>query len=374
MPGLALVSTPAYPARMTRATTKGTGAAIEHAEVVLPAAPLDETLTFFVEVLGFRVASISPADEPRTAVLAGHGLRIRLDPDATEAGTLRLGCTTLPEERELEAPNGTRVELVLAQGPMEVPELRPSLSIARLEEAAWKTGRAGMRYRDLLLDRQGGRFAASHIKVERDGPVPDYVHHHRVRFQIIFAWRGRVRLAYEGQGPDFVMEAGDCILQPSGIRHRVLESHGLEVVELASPARHETHGDLELELPTPRAGDDAPERVRRFLHHRRAEASVTHEGASGFEVRTIGLAGPTDGLAEARVLRSPDSAHARFEPHGGELLFRFVLDGGLSVELATGETVALVAGDALAVPPDLAHTVHAEPGAELFEVRLPAPR
>jgi hypothetical protein len=48
------------------------------------------------------------------------------------------------------------------------------------------------------------------------------------------------------------MAAGECVLQPPGIRHRVLEcSPGLEVIELATPAVHATFADHELTLPTP---------------------------------------------------------------------------------------------------------------------------
>ena len=48
--------------------------------------------------------------------------------------------------------------------------------------------------------------------------------------------RGWVRVVYEDQGEPFVMEAGDLVLQPPGIRHRVLESSpGLEVVEITLP-------------------------------------------------------------------------------------------------------------------------------------------
>ena len=86
------------------------------------------------------------------------------------------------------------------------------------------TGRAGMIYRDLLPDRQGGRFIASHITIPDGGPVPDYVHHHDVRFQVIHCVRGWVDVVYEDQGPPFRMHAGDTVLQPPHIRHRVLEA------------------------------------------------------------------------------------------------------------------------------------------------------
>ena len=53
---------------------------IRSAEIVLPCADLQASLAFFTESLGFRVAAIFPADAPTVAVLAGHGVRIRLDP------------------------------------------------------------------------------------------------------------------------------------------------------------------------------------------------------------------------------------------------------------------------------------------------------
>ena len=110
-----------------------------------------------------------------------------------------------------------------------------------------------MRYRDLIPDRWGGSFVASHITIPEGGPVPDYVHFHKVRFQMIFVKSGWVRLVYEDQGDPFVMVAGDCVLQPPEIRHRVLESSpGLEVIEIGCPALHETIADWSLALPNGR--------------------------------------------------------------------------------------------------------------------------
>src|SRR5207237_1333899 len=116
---------------------------------------------------------------------------------------------------------------------------------------AWGRGRAGMQYRDLIPGRLGGRVIASQIRIPDGGPVADYVHHHRVRFQMIYCRRGWVRVVYEDQGPPFAMREGDCVLQPPGIRHRVLEaSRGLEVIEVSAPSDHETFRDHELELPS----------------------------------------------------------------------------------------------------------------------------
>ena len=53
------------------------------AEVLVPSAVLTEDLDFFTKVLGFRLELIYPADDPRVAVVSGHGLRLRLERGAT---------------------------------------------------------------------------------------------------------------------------------------------------------------------------------------------------------------------------------------------------------------------------------------------------
>ena len=53
--------------------------AIQSAELVLPAAELDETLAFFTGQLGFRVVSVFPADDPQAIVVDGYGQRLQLN-------------------------------------------------------------------------------------------------------------------------------------------------------------------------------------------------------------------------------------------------------------------------------------------------------
>ena len=58
-----------------------------------------------------------------------------------------------------------------------------------------------------------------------------------------FLWRPLccAPVAYENQGPPFLLRPGDMVIQPPEIRHRVLESSdGLEVVEIGCPADHVT--------------------------------------------------------------------------------------------------------------------------------------
>ena len=148
-----------------------------------------------------------------------------------------------------------------------------------------------MQYRDLIPGRLGGQFIASHIRIPDGGETPDYVHYHKVRFQMIYCKTGWVRVVYEDQGPPFILEAGDCVLQPPEIRHRVLESSaGLEVIEISSPAIHETWADHELILPT---SQHLPERIfngQKFVRHQAKTAEWKPSRYEGFEERDTGIA------------------------------------------------------------------------------------
>ena len=61
------------------------------AEVRLPTNELRDDIPFFTNVLKMRMDTIYPADDPTVAVFSGHGLRVRVDANASEpAGTLRI--------------------------------------------------------------------------------------------------------------------------------------------------------------------------------------------------------------------------------------------------------------------------------------------
>lgn len=353
---------------------------IEAAEVVLPCADLDATLAFFTEQLGFRVAAIFPADHPAVAVINGHGLRIRLQRGASGSpGVLRLVCRDVAELADgatsLTAPNGTRIELADADPPLVLPPLRQSFVLTRMaDDASWGTGRAGMRYRDLIPDRQGGRFIASHIRIPGGGPVPDYVHYHRVRFQMIYCYRGWVRVAYEDQGPPFELRAGDCVLQPPRIRHRVLESSpGLEVIEIGCPAEHETLADQDLQLPTSTVDRERDFGGQRFVRHEAATASWRPWRLAGFEARDIGIGAATDGVAGVHVARPAGNPPVQVAGHDAELVFDFVLEGAVTLHCEGHDVHRLAAGDCFVVPAGVPHALAECSGdLELLEVSLPA--
>ena len=125
----------------------------------MPCFELAPTLAFFTG-LGFRLEAIHPADDPRVAVVSGHGVRLRLEREACGSpGVLRLACqdpaTVGGGSTSLTAPNGTIVRLEAANPPVVLPELQASFVLSRFRNAHFAEGRAGMRYRDLVPGRLG---------------------------------------------------------------------------------------------------------------------------------------------------------------------------------------------------------------------------
>jgi quercetin dioxygenase-like cupin family protein len=151
------------------------------------------------------------------------------------------------------------------------PGLRPPL-LGKEGSQNWVRGRARMEYRDLIPDRLGGKVVASHIRLTDGGEVPDYVHYHKIDFQVIYCLKGRIKVVYEDQGEPFWLETGDLVLQPLEIRHRVLEcTAGAEVIEITSPAEHETWVEHDLKLPSPNVTGGREFGGRRFFRYRRVD-------------------------------------------------------------------------------------------------------
>jgi quercetin dioxygenase-like cupin family protein len=230
-----------------------------------------------------------------------------------------------------------------------------------------------MRYRDLIPGRQGGRFIASHIVIPDAGPVPDYVHYHRIRFQMIYCHRGWVRVVYEDQGEPFVMEAGDCVLQPPEIRHRVLESSAdLHVIELSCPAAHDTVAEHVIALPSDSLAPQRDFAGQRFHRHRAGAAAWEPSALDGFERRDLGIGAATAGLAAVEVVRGCAGAPLTLYAHEAEVRFVFVLAGQCVLHRDGHPPQPLAAGDAVTVPPGERHGFAPCGAFELLDVRVGA--
>ena len=347
------------------------------AEVRLPTQELRDDLPFYTKVLGMRLDTIYPADNPEVAVLSGHGIRLRIEKGASEApGTLRI-LTDNPESfaggaRRLTAPNGTVVEIEELHPPLVLPATEHAFVVRRLaDQAPWIIGRAGMQYRDLVPSRLGGAMIASHIRIPDGGPVPDMVHFHKVGFQLIFCIRGWVDVVYEDQGPPIRLTAGDCFIQPPEIRHRVLHaSDGIEVIEIGVPAEHVTEIDHVMTLPTPHLRPDREWQGQRFVFNEGAKGQWQPFRIPGFIARDTTINAGTKGVASVMVAR-PDGV-APWTRHQGDILFTFVMGGAMTLEGEGKDPFRLSPGDAFVIPPGMATRYgDATPDLELLEVSLP---
>ncbi|MDE2846642.1 MAG: cupin domain-containing protein [Gemmatimonadota bacterium] len=383
---------------------------IQGAEIRLPSEDLTADLGFFMKTLGFRMDKIYPADYPTVSVLSGHGLTIRLEQDASEPpGTLRILCrdpaALAGGETVLTAPNGTRIEIVQADPPLEIPPTQHAFLVRRLKDnTPWVIGRAGMHYRDLVPGRLGGSIIASHIRIPDAGPVPDVVHYHTVGFQLIFAYRGEVKLVYEDQGPPFMLKAGDCVIQPPEIRHRVLESsENLQVIEIGVPADHVTTIDHEVELPTRVLNPDRVFGGQTFCRHQLKDAVWEPWRLAGFEARETGIGEATGGVASVQVARATTGAKdgsaggdasgsdasgsgtdggpdgrspgggEQVTSHTGDILFTFVMEGEVTLNGENQVAHRLEAGDAYVIPPHTKTSLtDRSADLELLEVALPS--
>jgi len=354
---------------------------VREAEIVVPSKDIRDDLPFFIGTLGFRLDQIFPADSPAVAVVSGYGVRLRLDSRCTEqipVPALRLladdPSVVADGAARLTAPNGMTIEIAQYDPALEIPETKHNLIVRRLtDREPWVIGRAGMHYRDLIPDRLGGSIIASHIRIPDGGPVPDMVHYHTIGFQLIFCIAGWVDLVYEDQGPEFRLYAGDCVIQPPEIRHRVLfASDNIEVVEIGVPAEHITTIDHDMMLPNGPANPQRRFQGQKFVHHRASEAHWQPWRLPGFTHRDTGIGEGTAGVANVQIAKWSGGADEITSSHDCDILFNFVMNGTMRLEIDGESPFELAAGDAFVVPPGRKSRFCAcSETLELMEVALP---
>lgn len=308
-------------------------------QIIITCENFDETLDFFIEKLGFRLEMISPADSPNVAIISGFGKTLRIE--------------------KVE-----KIEPFILEN--LIPKSTNDFIVTKFdEENSFKKGRAGMEYRDLIPSRLGGKFIASHIRILQGGKVPDYVHFHKIRFQMIYCLAGWAKLVYEDQGEPFVMNKGDCVLQPPEIRHRVLEcSNKFEVLEIASPAIHPTFAEHELSLPNNVFNPTRIFNGQKFVHHK-AE-NVVWKTEENFEICDTGIFEATNGLADVITMRASENSTVNIK-HSYDFLFYFVQKGTLKLS----NKFELSQNDCLVLPKNEDFVIEVNKGLELIRVYLP---
>ena len=305
--------------------------------VSIPVASIADAVEFLRTAGGFLLRHIHPADSPREARMERDGTVIDLHLGPPSGTTINIEWNdpdrSIDHPHEVRGPDGIVLRTTTAAS-LVVPELSEETSVGSGDtDGTWHVGRAGMEYRDLVPSRLGGALIASNIRIRSAGTVPDYVHHHDVLFQLIFCRRGWVKVVYEDQGEPFILESGDCVIQPPGIRHRVLEnSDGMEVVEIGYPAEHMTNVEHELKLPN----GTNPTRTwhgQSFVRYDGRNRTWTSI-ADGIERSDTGIRDATAGLADVDVLQLGEGRNLDLgvtDPLRARLVF--VLAGSASVRM-----------------------------------------
>ena len=348
------------------------------AQCVIPTDNLQADIPFFIKTLNMRMDTIYPADDPKVAVFSGHGISICIDKDAPGKPAFINLLVDTPEkfaagEKELTAPNGTQFKVVQKNPPLILPKTQHEFIVRRLvDQAPWIIGRAGMHYRDLIPNRLGGSIIASHIRIPDGGPVPDTVHYHTVGFQLIFCYKGWVDLVYEDQGEPFRLFAGNCVIQPPEIRHKVLfASDNIEVIEIGVPAEHVTTIDHDMELPTKKLNPEREFKGQKFVHNKADKSKWTDFRIPGFTCRDTTIAFNTNNVASVQVVKPNGDAIVPTK-HNCDILFNFVMEGQMTLTAKGQQPNELTSGDAFVIPPKLlTEYSNVSEDLELLEVCLP---
>jgi mannose-6-phosphate isomerase-like protein (cupin superfamily) len=124
-----------------------------------------------------------------------------------------------------------------------MPKRKMTFSVVHATDGGFAGGglRPVFEYRDLGIRRAtGGKYGAHVIRARRRLGHAMGLHRHTLSFQMVYILKGWARFHYEGEG-EFVVRKGDCIHQPPGIHHDLLDySRDLEMLEITTPAEFAT--------------------------------------------------------------------------------------------------------------------------------------
>ena len=109
---------------------------------------------------------------------------------------------------------------------------------SHIKDAKFERGlRSFYEYRDLgIKQATAGRVDAHVIRAAAGKEFSSQPHIHKTEFQMVYILKGWIEFEYESQGI-VRLEAGSCVHQPPGIRHRELgHSEDIEMLEVVLPA------------------------------------------------------------------------------------------------------------------------------------------
>jgi len=115
-------------------------------------------------------------------------------------------------------------------------------TVSHQRDALFQRGlRSFFEYRDLGIRKATeGRVVAHVIRAAAGEEFSGQPHLHETTFQLVYVLKGWIEFEYEGQGI-VRLEAGSCVHQPPGIRHREIgHSSDVEMLEVVMPGDFKT--------------------------------------------------------------------------------------------------------------------------------------
>lgn len=140
------------------------------------------------------------------------------------------------------APASPASHVALATGPSKGPMSVSGFVVTHARDATFERGlRSFFAYRDLgIQEATGGRVVAHVIRAASGEAFSGQPHLHETTFQLVYVLKGWIEFEYEGQGV-VRLEAGSCVHQPPGIRHREIgHSADVELLEVVMPGDFKT--------------------------------------------------------------------------------------------------------------------------------------
>jgi quercetin dioxygenase-like cupin family protein len=130
----------------------------------------------------------------------------------------------------------------------------------------------------------------------------------------------------------------------------VLEAEaGSEVIEISSPAEHETWVDHEMHLPTDEYRPSLDFGGQKFVRHVAEGAKKVAADGSPVEIIETDIKNATGGLLTASIerIKGESAAPQHIIPASDRPHFFFVLDGRICVKLNDGDVYELSANDSV---------------------------
>jgi len=121
------------------------------------------------------------------------------------------------------------------------------------------------------------------------------------------------------------------------------------------PAEHITTIDHEMELPNSTVNPQRKWQSTQFVHYKADQTQWTPWRLPGWVSHDTGIGNATEGVAGVHVSRpdpnAVESSQTRWASHDTDILFTFVKEGTLTLEVQGEQTCSLAAGDAFVLPP-----------------------